>query len=179
MIEIAAFVLGGIGALVFAGWFFMEVVDADSILGKIFGSMFSLFVAAICGFLFVLATVGTANIFIPKEIKMVSQENVNLRALDTGDKVSGRFFLGSGYVGQEKVFEYITQDKDGGMRVTSSPVSMSVIYERDTETPQMTIWHYEESNQWLSYSPVKKFDNYSFVIPKGSVKADYAVSVGK
>ena len=179
MIFVVASIIAVVGGLAFAIWFLFEVIEADSIIGKILGGIFSLFIAAICGFVFVLASVGIGNIFIPKETKLVSETSVSLRALDAGSETSGRFFVGSGYINEKKVLEYISESEDGGMRVSTAPANMSVLYERDAETPKLIIRHYEQVNGWLAPEAVHSFDNYEFVIPKGSVKDSYAVSVGE
>lgn len=159
--------------------FLMDVIEPEGIFGYIFGGIFSLFIGAFVALVFAFLVLGTANIFIPKESKLVEETTVSLRALDAGSEISGRYFVGSSYIDEKKVLEYISEAEDGGLRVASVPAGESVIYERDEETPKLVIKTYEESNPWLAPEALYSYKNYEFSIPKGSVKESYSVSVGE
>jgi hypothetical protein len=179
MIFYITMVLSLIVLVAVTGGFLMDVIEPESIVGYIFGGMISLFIGAFCSLIFAFMVLGTANIFIPKESKIVDETTVSLRALDTGSEISGRYFVGSAYISEKKVLEYISEANDGGMRVESVPADKSVIYERDEATPKLVIKTYEESNSWLAPEALYSYKNYEFSIPKGSVKESYSVSVGE
>lgn len=178
MIFYITLVLALVVLLMTASGFLFEVVDPGGIIGYVIGGIVSLFIGAFAAVIFIVMALGTANIFIPKESKMVEETTVNLRALDAGSEISGHYFVGSTYIKESKVLEYISEAQDGGLRVESVPASDTVLYERDGETPKLVIRVYEESNPLLAPAPLSSYTKYEFVIPKGSVKESYSVSVG-
>lgn len=107
-------------------------------------------------------------------------EVYNLTALETGNQVSGRFFLGSGTVNDNQVFSYLYQDEDGGFRLDSAYASNSVVYEDDSEKPRLEVDNYETvPNPWLS--PILPIGGEStgenkFYVPEGSVLSNYQVT---
>lgn len=178
MIFYVTLVLALVVFLVCTGGFLMDVIDPEGFFGFVIGGIISLFVGAFAAIVFMFLILGTANMFIPKETNQISETTINLRALDSGSEVSGRYFVGSVYIDEKKVLEYISEAEDGGMRVESVPAKDSVIYERDAENPKVTIRKYEEINKWLSPEALYTYEKYEFEIPKGSVKESYDVSVG-
>lgn len=179
MIFYVTLVLALIVFVVSTGGFFMDVIDPDGFFGYIIGGIISLFVGAFVAIVFMFLILGTANIFIPKETQQINETTINLRALDSGSEVSGRYFVGSVYIDEKKVLEYISEAEDGGMRVESVSAEDSVIYERDGEEPKLIVREYEEINKWLSPDALYSYKTYEFEIPKGSVKESYDVSVGE
>lgn len=179
MIFYVSLVLAIIAFFYCGGKCLLDVIDPVGFFGYLFGGILSLFAGAFCAIALMFLILGTANIFIPKETNLVDETTINLRALDSGSEVSGRYFVGSVYIDEEKVLEYISEAEDGGMRVESVSADKSVIYERDGEEPKLIVREYEETNHWLSPDALYKYKTYEFEIPKGSVKESYNVSVGE
>lgn len=102
-----------------------------------------------------------------------------LSALNTSDKSSGRFFLGSGTIDSNPVVRFMTKDSEGGYQVETKNFNTSKVYEiPDGETPRMECsqefllphWSLDEKNS-VGESTCK------FYVPKGSIIEDYELSV--
>ena len=97
----------------------------------------------------------------------------SLQALKTDSETSGRsYFLGGGYINQNRVLNYISKDDGGAIRLDSVYVERATIYEGYDDPRMETYDFYSDSilvpwridNRWL--------DNYSFFVPTGSVLTD-------
>lgn len=169
-IIVAVFVaLGG-------GWLALKTLEPESVLGWIIGSIGCFALGSVFGGLLGAGMFAGANVFMDKETVLVSESKTDLRAMETGSSIEGRFYLGSGYINSVKVLEYITEDSSGAIRVSNVPAGYSTLYERDGEKPAMRVLHYEEKNGWLAPFAVRSFENYVFTVPKGAVQSNYEVT---
>lgn len=100
----------------------------------------------------------------------------NLQALGSDSSIQGRFyFLGGGYVNEQRVLNYIIENNDGGFELREAPAKDSVIYERDGVTPQVKLdWDHSEL-EWLLPFENDHDIHYRFTIPPDSVLQNYVV----
>ena len=107
----------------------------------------------------------------------VTQE---LAALGNDSTISGSFFLGSGIIDEEQVFQYIAETENGGFYLTSIPAWKVVIYEDATEDSARFVNYIRVRDEWwFSPLPVQLIDGYrdEFHVPPGSVNQQYRISV--
>lgn len=102
-----------------------------------------------------------------------------LSALNTSDKTSGQFFLGSGTVDDKPVVRFMTKDSEGGYRVETKNFSTSKVYEiPDGASPRMECSQAFLLPHWSlnEKQPVGE-SNCKFYVPEGSIIEDYELSV--
>jgi hypothetical protein len=103
-----------------------------------------------------------------------------LRALGNDSSISGSFFLGSGVIDEELVYQYIAETDDGGFYLDSVPAHRVVVYENSTaDTARMVTYTHEVALWWYVPATVTSFRQYKveFHIPAGSVDNTYRISV--
>ena len=105
-----------------------------------------------------------------------------LVALSTGAETEGRFFLGSGQIGEKPVYTYM-YPSEGGARMSTVDADKTVVYEIDDDTaPRIEVWHkqsditpdisFVKSNLWVSGATL-----YQVYVPEGSIWQGYSVDV--
>lgn len=107
----------------------------------------------------------------------VEKERYSLEALATGDSMSGRFFLGSGYVSGSQKFEYITKDEDGRIYVENVGTRRASVIEDEETAPYLQVEEAWVYNPDILPWPVQRDDRYTFHIPEGSVLSGYEVGL--
>lgn len=128
--------------------------------------------------LFILAIVGAFALSGGGE-RVVAEEK-KLSALNTGNEVSGSFFLGSGVIDSEPSYQFIVEREDGGFELDSVAARNVVVYEDATPSTARFVTYDSKYNVWW-YFPGEfnlPTGDSSFHIPPGSVvQSDYSVSV--
>jgi hypothetical protein len=129
------------------------------------------------GFIFLIAAciTGAALGVERTETKYVTP----LKALATSSKISGSFFLGSGYVEGKRTLNYITADGDRNY-IRQQDASASVVIEDiTTGQPHMLALEQCYDSGWIMPWKMCKDINegvaYEFHVPAGSVLSDYTV----
>lgn len=168
--------------LCFIGWYWWDLVITESKYYRryhIGEAVFLTFLSTFIGFFVwvlvaVLIVSGLGQCIQPLTVK--DQYKTHLSALNTGQDVQGRFFLGSGYVNSEPVFSYLIENDRGGYELKQVRADGAVVFEFDAEdnrTPYMETTTYERVNpDWLS--PINPINGgsgatYEFYVPAGSV----------
>lgn len=102
-------------------------------------------------------------------------EPQNLRAIGSDSDIEGRFyFLGGGYVNEERVLNYIAE-KDGYSYLGVAEASRSKIFEDESQSPYVDTYKVDFSNGWFVPWVVFTHTYYEFHIPADSVVEDYTV----
>lgn len=151
--------------------------DPRGFLGWVFCILVGLFLTGLISLVpFAIASILGSN----TNTVSVKVADYPLVALREKDGVSGNFFLGSGYVGDEQYYFWYRRDSDhieGGKTRRESSVR---IYERDG-TPIMRTWKsvykstFVQRYGWLYSIDLRHEDTYSpdFFIPRGSIKEGF------
>lgn len=168
--------LGLLGLSVVVSYFLNVFAFYNGWLGSLGWAVVSLIVGAFVAgiaFLTIAGCLGHTGV----ERKFVGDRTETLKALDTGSGISGRsYFLGGGYIGTTRVLNYMTQDKDGFVRLASADASVSAVKE-DAEpgTARVKTYMVQESQYNLWPWPGRTYPNYEFHVPAGSVVESYTV----
>lgn len=128
-------------------------------------------VGTLCWGLFALLVAGGIASFTGKTVE-AQRFDTQLAALNTGNQVTGRFFLGSGMVKSGQTFTFVYDRGDGGYVLSEVPARDSVVYEDEQSNPHMTTIKYEtEPNEfWAPFAIMQNRGvDYEFHIPEGSV----------
>lgn len=96
----------------------------------------------------------------------------SLAALSSGSEVDGSFFLGSGYVDEDRMFTYIIERSDGGYVLRSVEANDSVIYQIDDDNIRVEVFDIYSDPNW---SRIPWNTEYHFYIPEGSILENYTV----
>lgn len=107
-----------------------------------------------------------------------------LRSLGTASETEGRFyFLGGGYIDEQRTLNFITQDEiTGGNYVRSVAADDSVIFEDSSEAPRLETWESSVTKTgdtfWFPFTfpSTKTVTTYKFYIPEESILNDYTIS---
>lgn len=151
--SIVAAITEGEGLLAFMGIFF-SFIGGLFVVGLLSGA------TSLWGWTYVVKT----------EVK-----TLELQALDTGDSMSGRFFLGSGYVNGERTLNYIVKTDGGWSEVGAHGADHSRIFEDESDRPVLIETYWTWGNPWLFPWDWGTTDNADFHIPDNSVVEDYTV----
>ena len=119
-----------------------------------------------------------AYLFAPGGEKVA--QTTSLSALGNDSNISGSFFLGSGTIDEEQVYQFIAQTDDGGYYLDSVPVDNVIVYTDSTpDTATYVQYVRVVDNFWLSSEPIEVHDTYKdeFHIPEGSIDFSYRISV--
>ena len=123
--------------------------------------------------------IGGLNILIPHEYD-TAETTTELRAIDTGSTIKGRFYLGSGYINGERTINYIEQISDGDgtySTVRQASAGSSRIFE-DADQPTVTDYKFTFYKPWLFPGAFSENHSYDFHVPEGSVLEDYTIDNG-
>jgi len=151
-----------------------------------FEGFFDGFIALLVGgigslFLFLMAYGGLYLIQLSNAEKVTEiVQTEQLSALNTSDKTSGRFFLGSGTIDSNPVVRYMIKDSEGGFQIQTKDFSTSKVYEiPDGVDPRMECSQEFLLPHWsLDIKQPLGDSTCKFYVPKGSVIEDYEISVG-
>jgi hypothetical protein len=105
--------------------------------------------------------------------------DTQLRALNTGSEIHGRFFLGSGRIDEDPVFSFLYEQADGGVKLSTVPADDSTVYEGEADPFLTTTETQRTPNEFWSpflLAPRVAGYQYDFHIPEGSVLNTYEVS---
>lgn len=105
------------------------------------------------------------------ELKDTNEYRYELRALDSDSAIEGRsYFLGGGYVGEERVLNYIIRNEDGSSELGHTDADKSKIWEDEQEKPYVIQIEKQYGNWWFDFDGVFKYTyEYHYHIPAGSV----------
>jgi hypothetical protein len=99
-----------------------------------------------------------------------------LRSIGTDSEINGRsYFLGGGYIGEERTLNYIAEYPDGALSVDSSYAVSSSIYETNG-IPHVEFTDHLYSNPWVLPWEYKEWQESRFYIPEGSVLENYQIT---
>lgn len=130
----------------------------------------SAFATATVGFFILLVLCAT----VPFQTTQTSENSYPLKALNNNSQTSGHsYFLGGGYVNEERVLNYIASDQ-GAYYVRSAPADHSKVYEGSEQT-EVTIREHEGRNKWIVPWAFKGTTTYEFHIPAESILSDYTL----
>ena len=109
--------------------------------------------------------------------ELVADRSIALKALGTDSEVSGRsYYLGGGYVGEQRVLNYITKGTDGSIRVASAKAWASTIKEdAGPDEARVRIMDWKQSQKWLWPWDGATTTYYEFHIPADSVVESYTI----
>lgn len=105
------------------------------------------------------------------ELKSTHEHRHELRALDSGSAIQGRsYFLGGGYVGTERVLNYIVRNEDGSSELGYTDADNSKIWEDEQDKPYVIQIKREYGNWWFALDEgYRDTYEYHYHIPAGSV----------
>lgn len=112
------------------------------------------------------------------ESKTVSIEEV-LVSMGDSSEVRGQFYLFGGYINTESIYRYYKKEESGAIRQEKTPVTSSVIYEDETESPYVVLTKkvYENCDNWQWYGYNECEDDElieaEFHIPPNSVSNSF------
>ena len=121
-----------------------------------------------------LISAGIVLLFTLIPAQSVQSDDYQLRALATSGTTSGSFFLGSGYVGEERTLNFI-RSQGGYSQLDYALAANSRVYE-DADKPTFTeyVWRYD--NPWVLPWTVVTGYSYDFHVPAGSVLENYDIT---
>jgi hypothetical protein len=103
-------------------------------------------------------------------------ETFDLAALSISSEIEGRtYFLGGGYIGEDRTLNYIRQDTSGGYLVRSVKTDDAIVYQ-GSDKATVTMHFYEQINPWLAPWSWTNDVVYDFNVPDGSILSDYTIS---
>ncbi len=116
-------------------------------------------------------TIGVANIPSP------------LITLHLKDGIEGRFFLGSGYVGDAQYYFWYRKNADGSISGGKTRRNPGVRIYEDESQPRIVTFHTEYSNSiwnkllWIVGTDMRDDEDWcpEFYIPKGSIKEGFSL----
>lgn len=105
------------------------------------------------------------------ELKATNEYRYELRALDSDSSIEGRsYFLGGGYVGEERVLNYIIRNEDGSSELGNTDADKSKIWEDEQAKPYVIQIEKEYGNWWFAFDGGYRYTyEYHYHIPAGSV----------
>ena len=107
---------------------------------------------------------------------MSVQSSSVLQALGNNSETSGSFFLGSGTVGEEQVFNYVILHEGGFSTLESRPADQSRIVEEVDAVPRLVVYDKVMDEWWLSPLAVSGMSwVHEFHVPVGSVVQGFEV----
>lgn len=127
---------------------------------------------ALLGVVLAFAPNGICAIWVHSKWERVNTQQ--LQSIATGDKISGRFFLGSGVINDELVYNYFVKTPAGSYYETYAPVNESTVYETDGQ-PRVETWRSTSENIWLNIFADNGGEAYEFYVPNGSVVQTYTL----
>lgn len=145
--------------------YFFEYSD-----GVVFPFFMWLISCGLAGFCLLLAYAGLAYLN-SHELKATNEYRYELRALDSDSAVQGQsYFLGGGYVGEERVLNFIVRNGDGSSELGHTDADESKIWEDEQGKPYMIKIEKEYGNWWFAFDEgYRSTYEYHYHIPAGSV----------
>jgi hypothetical protein len=111
-------------------------------------------------------------------VEQSDEWDVRLKALSTQTDTDGRFFLGSGYIDEEPVFSYITQEGNGSYKLRWVDADKSAVFEDETG-PKIVVKEYKYvHDNFIAPFTILSGNvsyEYEFHIPRGSVVNTFEV----
>ena len=116
-----------------------------------------------------------ANIVVSRSTEKIN--TYELRAIRTGDQISGNFFLGSGSIDGKPVYRFFYIARDGKIWLDQVYAYQAAIREEDTR-PIVDVWEIKRVRRlsvfWTVLPPMRDTKYYwEFHIPPGSVFQGY------
>lgn len=109
------------------------------------------------------------------QVPYQSETKHRLQAMGNSGGVSGSFFLGTGYMSDTSIINYIEKLDGGGSQLKRVDASRSTIYEVDEE-PTLITKHYSGSPWWLAPFDTYSAENFEFRVPNGTVMESFELS---
>ncbi|ALG28046.1 hypothetical protein AOZ07_02885 [Glutamicibacter halophytocola] len=141
----------------------------DGVFGFVSSAFFGSIVAGLT-FLLIWIIVG---LFV--QVPYQSETTHKLQAMGNSGGASGSFFLGTGYMSDKSVINYIEKLEGGGSQLKRVDASRSTIYEVD-EDPTLITRHYSGSPWWLAPFDMYSAENFEFRVPNGTVTESFELS---
>lgn len=158
-------------AVLFSLWALVFLTSDDGIVGFFMG-VGATFLISI-GWLLLTGVLVLVSATLPYNHEETG--TVNLRALGSDSGASGSFFLGSGYVGGERVLSYIKENRNGSFTTGQVKGKNAEIWELEDEQPQMVTHTQYSDRWWLIPERVKTGTWWEFRVPEGSVSESFEV----
>jgi hypothetical protein len=127
----------------------------------------------------ILAMVGFGTLaisFLPahRSIDHSHDSSCELQAIQMGQGVSGRFYLGSGVINDENVFTYYCKTGENHYQSGRVQADYADVIESDTQTPRLIehryYWPWWVMPQWLTDGIDMGGTSWTIYVPKGSIK---------
>lgn len=137
-------------------------------------------VAIITGFMGWAAVIVLFALYVGGHPTGYDEERYELRALGNSSEVEGSFFLGSGVIDEEQVFQYLQVEEDGGVTLHSAEADDVVVYEEANESGYMIVQNgYFLDTFWFPWKLEggPGSNRTEFHVPEGSINNEYRVSV--
>lgn len=119
------------------------------------------------------------QMWLQADAKVEKETTYNLAALDTGEGIEGRFggnvFISTGYINSYLTFNFLYEEKDGGVRLGNIYSYDGTVYEDEEDQPHVTEFTWHKYDPWISPYAAWKGDTYAFHVPEGSVVQGYEV----
>lgn len=151
-----------LGGVIFSVWFAFEYGD---FLYLPFGFMMTFLV-----FIFAALIGGGASYNLPHTYK---HTNVDIIALQDGNSVNGKFFLGSGYLNGEPTYTFYTSE-NGGAKLSNQPAENVIVYQDTNKPYAVRETECVSDFKWLVDCPSSD-DIVELHIPKGTIKSNYVL----
>jgi hypothetical protein len=157
---VALIIIVSIWRFFFDGW-------NDGVVGPFFMWLLAS-VVSVAGLALVYA--GLAHLS-AHELKATNEYRDELRALDSDSAIEGHsYFLGGGYVGEERVLNYIIRNPDGSSQLGHTKASKAKIWEDEQEKPYVVQIEKEYGNWWFAFDEgYRNTYEYHYHIPANSV----------
>lgn len=178
-ITLAVAVLGASSVVYFStrgkNWHYRH--DIEDVVG---GSVATFFAGIFVGFIVMAITIPIVIETNKKDIvaRDAEDNSYTIRALANNSGIEGSFFLGSGYIEGKQVFNYITEDGNGAIRLQSMDAAQATIFE-DTNNAHLRVIKTVRSIPGVVPWDIGSTMHYDFHIPKGSIIQNYKVDVTK
>ncbi len=108
----------------------------------------------------------------------ITEVHRDLIAFSGGSQISGNFFLLTGSLGSRYTYRYLYKTKTGGIKQDMCLIRQAEISEDDTKNPRLIISH-DSSRACGDKHGTNLACYHKFVLPKGSVKSEYELDIGK
>lgn len=154
---------------------------SDYEIGDVVGGGLAVFFSIIfVGFIAMIITIPIVIGENEKDIvaRDAEDNSYTIRALANNSGIEGSFFLGSGYIEGKQVFNYITEDGNGAIRLQSMDAAQATIFE-DTNNAHLRVIKTVRSIPSVVPWDIGSTMHYDFHIPKGSIIQNYKVDVTK
>lgn len=153
----------------------MAIEATDSWFSRFFGVFIALVMGFLAGAMFAFLTSLIVSLFAPVEYNVTKVET--LVSIKDGNSLEGRFYLGSGYIGDTMQYTYITNDNQE-MNMKSVDIDeATLIYSNDLKVETFSPIFKSNVVSIMFGEPVLYYEKYKIYVPEGSIKTEYTIDM--